>query len=304
MQIYLPVAEMSANILVLLALGGGVGLLSGIFGVGGGFLTTPLLILIGVPPGVAVATGANQLCASSTSAALTHWRRRAVDLRMGIVLTVGGAFGSAAGVALFSWLSSLGMIDLAVSLCYVVLLGSVGGMMLVESVGAILRTRRDGRAPSPRHAHGWMARLPLKMRFRQSRLYISVIPPFLIGFGVGVLSAIMGVGGGFLLVPAMIYMLGMPTSVVVGTSLFQIVIVTGLTTILHAVSTGTVDVSLAMILLFGGVVGAQYGARIGTRLKAEQLRAILALLVVAVGMKMGADLVIQPDEPYSLTEAR
>jgi uncharacterized membrane protein YfcA len=298
MQVYLPIAEMSVNALLLLGLGGFVGLLSGMFGVGGGFLTTPLLIFIGVPPAVAVATGANQLVASSLSGAVAHWRRRTLDVKMGLVLSAGGAVGAALGVAAFSALSALGRIELAISLAYVGLLGGIGAMMMVESLQS-LRRLRMGRVRE-RRTHARMLGLPLRMRFHESRLYISAIPPFAIGLGVGVLSAIMGIGGGFVLVPAMIYLLGMPTSVVVGTSLFQIMIVTAITTVLHAATTQTVDVVLALLLLAGGVVGAQAGARLGGRLGAEQLRFLLAALVLAVAARIGWDLIATPAEPFAL----
>ena len=301
MQIYLPIAEMSVNALLLLGIGGSVGVLSGMFGVGGGFLTTPLLIFIGVPPAVAVATGANQLVASSVSGAMAHWRRRTLDLRMGLVLTAGGVLGVALGVEIFSAVRARGQIELLVALCYVVFLGVVGGLMLVESLSA-LRRARTGAPRKPRRAHGWAQGLPLKMRFRESKLYISAIPPFAIGAAVGLLSAVMGVGGGFIMVPAMIYLLGMPTSVVIGTSLFQITFVTGVATVLHAVENRTVDMVLAVLLLVGGVVGAQLGARMGAKLRGEQLRILLALLVLAVCLKIALDLVLEPSELYSLAE--
>ncbi|MGF1658866.1 MAG: sulfite exporter TauE/SafE family protein [Rubrimonas sp.] len=301
MQIYLPIAEMSVNALLLLGIGGSVGVLSGMFGVGGGFLTTPLLIFIGVPPAVAVATGANQLVASSVSGAMAHWRRRTLDLRMGLVLTAGGVLGVALGVEIFSAVRARGQIELLVALCYVVFLGVVGGLMLVEGLSA-LRRARTGAARKPRRGHGWAQGLPLKMRFRESKLYISAIPPFAIGAAVGLLSAVMGVGGGFIMVPAMIYLLGMPTSVVIGTSLFQITFVTGVATVLHAVENRTVDMVLAVLLLVGGVVGAQLGARMGAKLRGEQLRILLALLVLAVCLKIALDLVLEPSELYSLAE--
>ncbi len=302
MQIYLPIAEMSVNALLLLGIGGLVGLLSGMFGVGGGFLTTPLLIFVGIPPAVAVATGANQLVASSLSGALAHWRRRTVDVKMGLVLLAGGLVGSAFGVSLFAALRRAGQVELIVSLCYVVLLGGVGGLMLVESLSSLraLRALRAGGPARSRAGHSWLQGLPLKLRFRESKLYVSAIPPFAIGLAVGVLAAVMGVGGGFLMVPAMIYLIGMPTGVVVGTSLFQIVAVAGFTTLLHAVQNGTVDAVLAVLLILGGVVGAQYGARIGARLPAERMRLLLAALVLAVAVKLGLDLAIPPAERFSL----
>jgi len=301
MQIYLPIAEVSVNAFLLLGLGGIVGVLSGMFGVGGGFLMTPLLFFIGIPPAVAVATEANQIVASSFSGVLAHLRRKTVDLRMGTVLLVGGLVGAAIGVQIFAALTRIGQVDLLVRLSYVVFLGIIGSLMFVESVRAIRRARANPEAlPTPRRQRGWIDALPFKMRFRTSGLYISVIPPLLVGFFVGVLAAIMGVGGGFVMVPAMIYLLGMPTKVVVGTSLFQIIFVTGFATLMHATTNFTVDMVLAVLLLVGGVVGAQIGARIGVYLKAEQLRVLLAIMVLAVCGKLAFDLLVMPSELYSL----
>jgi hypothetical protein len=298
MQIYLPIAEVSVNAFLLLGLGGLIGILSGMFGVGGGFLMTPLLFFIGIPPAVAVATGANQIVASSFSGVLAHFRRRTVDLRMGTVLLVGGLIGAAAGVAIFNYLRSIGQVDLMVRLCYVVFLGIIGSLMFVESLAA-LRRSSSGIKPK-RKKHGLVHKMPLKMRFRVSGLYISVIPPLMVGLFVGVLAAIMGVGGGFIMVPAMIYILGMPTKVVIGTSLFQIIFVAAFTTILHATTNYTVDVVLAVLLLVGGVIGAQIGTNIGLRMKAEQLRVLLALLVIIVCGKLALELLLQPSELYSI----
>ncbi|PRY25570.1 hypothetical protein CLV78_102750 [Aliiruegeria haliotis] len=301
MQIYLPIAEVSVNAFLLLGLGGLVGILSGMFGVGGGFLMTPLLFFIGIPPAVAVATEANQIVASSFSGMLAHWRRKTVDIRMGAVLQIGGLIGAAFGVVLFNFLKSLGQVDLLIKLSYVIFLGIVGGLMFVESLGALRRANsKEPVKPPVRRQRNWVHTWPLKMRFRTSGLYISVIPPILVGMAVGVLAAIMGVGGGFIMVPAMIYILGMPTKVVVGTSLFQIILVTAFTTLLHATTNHTVDMALAVLLLIGGVVGAQIGTQIGTKLKAEQLRVLLAGLVLLVCGKLAADLLIQPAELYSL----
>ncbi|WP_095589534.1 sulfite exporter TauE/SafE family protein [Actibacterium ureilyticum] len=299
MQIYLPIAEVSVNAFVLLGLGGLVGILSGMFGVGGGFLITPLLFFIGIPPTVAVATSANQIVASSFSGVLAHFRRKTVDLRMGVVLLVGGLIGAALGVILFNYLRQLGQVDLLVRLCYVVFLGVIGGLMFIESLRAMRRSRRAGGAPK-RRQHNWIHGLPFKMKFRTSGLYISVIPPVLVGVLVGVLAAVMGVGGGFIMVPAMIYILGMPTKVVIGTSLFQIIFVTAFTTLLHATTNYTVDMALAVLLLVGGVIGAQVGTQIGLKLKAEQLRVLLAGLVLLVCGKLALDLLLQPSELYSL----
>ncbi|SLN26134.1 sulfite exporter TauE/SafE family protein [Pseudooctadecabacter jejudonensis] len=303
MQIYLPIAEVSVNAFLLLGLGGIVGILSGMFGVGGGFLMTPLLFFIGIPPAVAVATEANQIVASSFSGVLAHLRRKTVDLRMGTVLLIGGLVGAALGVVLFNYLKSLGQVDLLVRLCYVVFLGIIGGLMFVESLNAIRRSRNPATAVPTRRKHGLIHALPFKMKFRVSGLYISVIPPLLVGLCVGILAAIMGVGGGFIMVPAMIYLLGMPTKVVIGTSLFQIIFVTGFTTLLHATTNYTVDVVLAVLLLVGGVIGAQIGTRIGVKMKAEQLRILLAIMVLAVCGKLALDLLLTPAELYSIGAA-
>lgn len=301
MQIYLPIAEVSVNAFLLLGLGGLVGVLSGMFGVGGGFLMTPLLFFIGIPPAVAVATEANQIVASSFSGVLAHFRRKTVDIKMGMVLQAGGLVGAALGVVVFNYLKSLGQVDLLVRLCYVVFLGVVGGLMFLESLRAIRKSRGGGGGPpAKRRQRTWVHALPFKMRFRTSGLYISVIPPIGVGILVGILAAIMGVGGGFIMVPAMIYILGMPTKVVVGTSLFQIIFVTAFTTMLHATTNYTVDIVLAVLLLVGGVVGAQIGTQIGVRLKAEQLRILLAVMVLAVCGKLALDLLLQPSELYTL----
>ena len=283
---------------IIIGLGGGVGFLSGLFGVGGGFLMTPLLIFFGVPPVVAVATEANQIVASSVSGVLAHMLRSNVDFKMGTILLVGGVIGSTLGVFLFAFLRELGQIDLVIKLSYVVLLGIVGSLMLVESVRAILRTRKPGAARGKLHQHNWLHGLPFKMRFRRSKLYISALLPLAIGAFVGVLAAIMGVGGGFIMVPAMIYILGMPTAVVVGTSLFQIIFVTANVTILQSVQTQTVDFVLAGLLLFGAVIGAQFGTRAGAKLRGEQLRGLLALMVLAVCIKLGFDLALHPASLY------
>lgn len=302
MQLYLPIAEVSVNAFLILGLGGIVGFLSGMFGVGGGFLITPLLFFIGVPPAVAVATGANQVVASSISGVLAQLRRKGVDFHMGTVLLVGGMIGSAIGVWVFALMTRLGQIDLFVQLSYVLFLGLIGAMMFQESVRSLLKSRKAGGAPIRRaHVHSWVHGLPFKMKFRASGLYISVIPPALIGAAVGFLSAIMGVGGGFILVPAMIYLLGMPTKVVIGTSLFQIIFVTGFTTVMHAVNSQTVDMMLALLLILGGVIGAQIGTRVGVRLKAEQLRILLSLLVLTVAIRIAVSLLVTPEEFYSVT---
>ena len=304
MQVYLPIAEISVNAFLLLGVGGGVGLLSGMFGVGGGFLITPLLFFIGVPPAVAVATGVNQVVASSISGVLAHLRRKTVDLRMGVVLLAGGMVGSGIGIWLFNLLSRQGQIDLVVQLSYVLFLGIIGLLMLQEGTRALLRARNPAAPRRKLHTHTWVHNLPLKMKFRASGLYISVFPPLGIGMGVGVLAAIMGVGGGFIMVPAMIYLLGMPTKVVVGTSLFQIMFVAAFTTMMHAVTNQSVDVLLAVFLILGGVIGAQVGARMGLTLRPEMLRILLALLVLAVCGKIGFDLLWTPAELYSISAPR
>jgi uncharacterized membrane protein YfcA len=298
MDVYLPVAEVSLDIFVLLGLGAAIGFLSGVFGVGGGFLLTPLLILIGVPAPVAVASSANQLVGASVSGVLAHWRRGHVDFKMGFTLLMGGLAGSVLGVWLFSIFAKLGQIELVISLCYVVLLGTLGGLMGVESVRAILRRRRPGGPRRRLHRHTWMHGLPLKTRFRKSQLYISALLPIGLGFAVGMLSAVMGIGGGFLMVPAMIYTLGMPTSMVPGTSLLQIIFVAANVTILQAYTNHTVDGVLALLLLVGGVIGAQFGTRFGTRLRGEQLRFLLAILVLAVAAKLARDLTLHPSDLF------
>jgi len=299
MEVYLPIAGMSVNAVAILGMGGVVGFLSGMFGVGGGFLMTPLLMFIGVPPAVTVGTQANQLIAASISGVLGHWRRNNVDVKMGLVLLAGGALGSVVGIAVFERLQDLGQIDLTISLLYVLLLGVVGVSMLVESVAAMLRRRRPvSRAEL--HRHTWLHGLPFKTRFPRSRLYISALLPFAIGVFGGILVSVMGIGGGFLLVPAMIYLLGMPTALVAGTSLFQIVFTTAAVTVMQATVNHTVDVMLALLLLLGGVVGAQFGSRLGGRLRGETARALLALLVVAVAVAVAIQLVETPEYPYSL----
>ena len=300
MYIYLPIAEVSMHIGIIIGLGGGVGFLSGLFGVGGGFLMTPLLIFFGIPPAVAVSTEANQIVASSVSGVLAHMRRGNVDFKMGGILMAGGMIGSSLGVALFSFLQSIGQIDLVIQLSYVVFLGIIGSLMLTESVRTIIRSRKPGAVRGKLHQHNWLHGLPLKMRFRRSKLYISAMLPLALGAFVGILAATMGVGGGFIMVPAMIYLLGMPTSVVVGTSLFQIIFVTANVTLLQSIQTQTVDFLLAGLLLFGAVIGAQFGSRAGVLLRGEQLRGLLALMVLAVCIKIGYDLVVRPEDLLSV----
>ncbi len=304
MDIYLPIAEVSLDVFVLLGLGGAVGFLSGVFGVGGGFLLTPLLIFIGVPPPVAVASSANQLVGASVSGVLAYWRRGNVDFKMGWILLAGGLAGSVLGVWIFGLLKRLGQIELTISLGYVLLLGTLGALMMIESTRSLLRRRRAGVGRRRLHQHYWVHGLPLKTRFRRSKLYISALLPIGLGFAIGVLSAILGIGGGFIMVPAMIYMLGMPTAVVPGTSLFQIIFVAANVTVLQAYTNRTVDAVLALVLLVGGVLGAQIGSRFGTRLRGEELRLLLALMVLAVAAKLAFDLTVPPADPYSIVMER
>lgn len=301
MEIYLPIAEMSVHWLLLFGIGGAVGFLSGMFGVGGGFLLTPLLMFYGIPSSVAVATTASHVTASSISGAITQWRNRAIDLKMGAIMTASGIAGTAVGVWLFGILREAGQMELIVSSSYVILLGTVGTLMMRESLEALALARLGERAPTVRtQHHNWIHGLPFKLRFRDSRLYISVIPPVTIGFAVGILSAIMGIGGGFLLVPALIYLVRVPANIVMGTSLLQIVFVTAASTILHAVSDFTVDIVLAAILISGGVIGAQLGLRTASRMRGEQLRFWLALLVLAVGARLLYGLLVSPGDPFSV----
>jgi len=305
MQVYLPIAEISVNLYLLLGLGGIVGFLSGMFGVGGGFLMTPMLMMIGIPPAVAVATEANQIVASSVSGAIAQYRRGNVDIRMGLVLLAGGVIGSVFGVQLVKLLREMGQIDLVIKLTYITMLSIIGSMMFIESLNALRRAKAakesgKGRRTSRRAGtHSWVHGLPLRMRFPRSKLYISIIPPVLVGVAVGLLAAIMGVGGGFIMVPAMIYLLRMPTGVVVGTSLFQIGFVTIITTILNAVQNQTVDIVLALILMSSAVIGAQIGARVGAKLPGEQLRVLLALMVLAMCVKLAWGLIVTPSELFS-----
>ena len=299
MDLYLPIAEMSVNALVIIALGGLVGFLSGMFGVGGGFLTTPLLIFYGIPPAIAVASAATQVTGSSVSGALSYLRRDQVDLKMGAVLVAGGLFGSVAGSFLFARLKSLGQVDVTIAIIYVIFLGTVGGLMLKEAIVA-LRPQDATRPRRARNHNPLVAALPMKMRFPRSGVYISPLAPFLVGAGVGILTVIMGVGGGFIMVPAMLYLLGMSAGVVVGTSLFQIVFVTAVATLLHATQSQTVDILLALLLLIGGVVGAQLGARAAQGLPPERLRLFLALLVLGVAVRLAIGLTWTPRELFSI----
>ncbi len=302
MQLYLPIAEIPVNIFLILAMGAAVGFLSGMFGVGGGFLMTPLLIFTGIPPAVSVATVASQIVASSSSASLVHFRRGTIDVKMGIVLLVGGLVGSVFGVWLYSMLRQIGQLDLIISLSYVLFLGVIGGLMLIESLVAMRRSARGGAVGLRRSGqHNWIHGLPFKMRFKRSKLYLSAIPVLAIGALVGVLASIMGVGGGFIIVPAMIYLLRVPTNIVIGTSHFQIVFVTAFTVIAQATTSHTVDIVLALILIIGGVIGAQFGAEVGQKLRGDQLRALLAALVLLVCIRLGYSLFTTPDDLYTLS---
>lgn len=302
MNIYLPIAEMSVNVFLFLGMGGVVGFLSGLFGVGGGFLMTPLLIFSGIPAAVAVGTEGAQIAATSMSGAIAQYRRNNVDIRLGCVLLAGGIIGSLIGVQMVKILREMGQFDLVIALSYVTFLGVIGSLMLIESSNTIRKTRSGGSGYGRRSGqHSWVHGLPFKMRFKRSKLYISAIPPLAIGAFVGFLAAMMGVGGGFIMVPAMIYLLRVPTSIAIGTSLFQVVFITAVTTLLHATLNQTVDIILALLLMLGGVIGAQIGVAAGVRLKGAELRFLLAALVLLVCARIGWDLVVQPAELYSIS---
>ncbi len=298
MLIHLPIAQIAVDPLILIAIGGLVGFLSGLFGVGGGFLLTPLLIFYGVPAAVAVSTQANQVLATSIAGVSAHWRERQVDTRLGTLMLMGGLAGSTVGVGLFSLLKYFGVVDATIAVLYIVFLGVIGGLMAWESVGAL---GGQGGDPGRRtRLRVWMRTLPMKRRFPRSGLYISIIPPICIGFFVGVLAAVLGVGGGFILAPAMVYLLGVPTRVMVGTSLFQIIFLTAYVTFLQATFNGTVDLVLAAVLMIGGVIGARYGAMAGRKLKAAQLRLLLALLVLGIAGRLVYELYVAPTPEYRL----
>ena len=300
MLIHLPIAQVAVDPLILVAIGTVVGFLSGLFGVGGGFLLTPLLIFYGIPAAVAVSTQANQILATSIAGVSAHWRERQVDTRLGTLMLMGGLAGSTLGVGIFSLLKAFGVVDGTIAFLYVVFLGVIGGLMAWESVNAL---RKAGGDPGRRtRLRAWMRGLPMKRRFPRSGLYISIIPPIGIGFFVGMLAAILGVGGGFILAPAMVYLLGVPTRVMVGTSLFQIIFLTAYVTFLQATLNGTVDLVLAAVLMVGGVVGARYGAIAGRRLKAAQVRLLLALLVLAIAGRLVYELFVAPHPEYRLEE--
>ena len=298
MELYLPIAELSINPIVFLILGMLVGILSGMFGVGGGFLMTPLLVLLGIPPAVAVASEANHIVGSSLSGTIGHLKRNAVDIKMGNLLLTGGILGSFVGISIFNSLIEIGLIDLFITLTYFIFLTGVGSFMLYESLDSMGLLNKKKRAKS--YHHSWIMGLPFRMRFKKSGLYISILPPLLVGFIVGVLASIMGVGGGFIMIPAMIYIIRMPTSVVIGTSLYQIIFVTAIVTLLHSYHNQTVDIILALILLLGGAIGAQIGVKLSSKLEGPMLRASLAVLVLGVGIFMASDLLIRPDETITL----
>jgi uncharacterized membrane protein YfcA len=302
-QIYLPIAELPVNVLLVLFMGLAVGFISGMFGIGGGFLMTPLLIFIGINPAVAVASVASHVAASSFSGAISYWRRRALDPMLAVMLLIAGLIGTTAGVWLFTFLRSLGQLDLTISLSYLILLSIVGGMMITESVRAILRAR-GGRPAEIRRpgSHMWIHGLPLKMRFKTSKIYVSVIPIWVIGFFIGFIGAIMGIGGGFLLVPALIYLIRVPTGVVIGTSMVLTLVTMAYATVIHAATNHLVDALLALILMVGGVIGAQFGARTGQRFSGEQLRLLLGILVFSVGLRFAYELVVQPTDLFTVRQ--
>ncbi|MFO7296829.1 MAG: permease [Proteobacteria bacterium] len=301
LPIYLPVAGMALDALMLLGMGLSVGVLSGMFGIGGGFIITPFLILLGVPPLVAVGTGVSQVVAVSVSSAINHWRSNNIDFQMGLLLLGGGIIGATTGVALQRLLKALGQLDVFISLSYVLVLGVIGTLMFLESFRALRKHQIQPHVSARRGGqHTWIQGLPFKMRFRTSKLYVSAIPPVAIGIFVGWLTAIIGVGGGFVIIPALIYLMRVPTRVAIGTSVFQVIFVAAYSTLLHSTQNFSVDLLLAIPLMVGGVVGAQYGVRIGQLLNAEQLRILLALLVLAVCFRMAYDLTIPPDELFVL----
>ena len=300
MQLYLPVADIPVNILLVLAMGAAVGFVSGMFGIGGGFLMTPLLIFIGIAPAVAVASVASHIAASSFSGAISYWRRRAIDPALATVLLTGGVTGTALGVWTFTQLRALGQLDLMIALSYVVLLSTVGGLMFWEGLRAMMRTR-SGAIP-PRRTHYWIHALPLKMRFKRSKIYLSVIPIVVVGLVIGFIGAIMGIGGAFILVPVMIYLLRVPTATVIGTSMILTLVTMLFATMLHAATNHLVDAVLALILMVGGVTGAQFGARAGQKIRGEQLRLLLGLLILAVGLRFAVELVIRPEDLFTIRE--
>jgi uncharacterized protein len=294
---------MPVSIFLLLAMGLAVGFISGMFGIGGGFLMTPLLIFVGISPAVAVASVSSHIAASSMSGAISYWRRRSIDPALAVVLLTGGSIGTALGVATFTWLRSLGQLDLLIALSYVILLTSVGGLMFWEGLRAMLRAKAGNPVPMRRSgSHGWIHGLPLKMRFKRSKIYLSIIPVIFVGLVIGFIGAVMGIGGGFILVPLMIYVLRVPTSTVIGTSMVLTLVTMVFATMLHAVTNHLVDAVLALILMIGGVTGAQFGARAGQKIRGEHLRLLLGLLVLAVGVRFAVELVLRPEELFTIRQ--
>ena len=301
MYIYLPIAEQPINAFIVLGIGWLIGIIMGMVGIGGGFLLTPLMIFFGIPSPVAVASVANQLVAPSVSGVLSHWKSGNVDFKMGTILLVGGVFGSSIGVLIFNLLNHIGQLDLVIKLSYVFFLTFIGLLMLVESLRFIVKVKKGRITRGKLHQHNWLHGLPFKTRFRKSKLYISIILPLLIGVIVGILAALMGIGGGFIIVPAMIYLLGMPTSLVIGTSLFQIIFVAANTTILQASQNQTVDIILAILLLIGSVIGVQIGSKFSNFMKGEHLRLFLSIIILIVGFKLTLDLISIPEDIFSIT---
>jgi uncharacterized membrane protein YfcA len=302
-QLYLPIADIPVNVFLILAMGAAVGFVSGMFGIGGGFLMTPLLIFVGIAPAVAVASVASHIAASSFSGALSYWRKRAIDPMLALILLSGGIVGTTLGVWTFTLLRALGQLDLMIALSYVVLLTSVGTAMFWEGLRAMLRARGGNPVPLRRSgSHGWIHGLPLKVRFKRSKIYLSAIPVVATGLIIGFIGAIMGIGGGFILVPMLIYVLRVPTATVIGTSMVLTLVTMTFATMLHAVTNHLVDVVLALILMTGGVTGAQFGARAGQRIRGEHLRLLLGLLILAVGVRFAIELGIRPDDLYTVRE--
>ncbi|WP_424982117.1 sulfite exporter TauE/SafE family protein [Maritalea sp. S77] len=302
MQLYLPIAELSLNLFMLVGLGGAVGFLSGLFGVGGGFLLTPMLIFSGIPAPVAVASVTGQVVAASTSGALSYWRRGGIDLKLALFLIVSGVCGAFLGVWTFGQLREAGQLDLVISLGYLIFLGSIGSLMLVEAVRSIIKHRQQGNGPPTKlpGKHNWVHGLPMRVRFKRSNLYVSIFPVILIGGSIGFLGSLLGIGGGFILVPALIYLLRVPGSIVIGTSLLQVLAIMAATTILHAVNSQTVDIVLAFTLMTGSVIGAQFGVSAGQYLRGDQLRALLAIIVLAVALRFALSLLLTPSDPFSV----
>ena len=301
MEVYLPIAELPVDMFAILAMGAAIGFISGMFGVGGGFLMTPLLIFVGIPPAVAVATEASQIAASSMTGSIAYWRRRAVDFKLGGVLLLGGLCGTVLGVLFFNAMRRVGQLETVIVLSYVTLLGGIGGLMLIESLRALVMSRKGPRRRRQAGSHAWYEGLPLKVRFHRSGLYISVIPLLVLALFIGFAGAVLGIGGGFILVPALIYIFRVPTAVVVGTSLFQILFTMVAATLLHATTNHSVDIVLAVLLIVGGVFGAQFGARAGANIRSEYFRFLLALLVLGVGLRFAGDVFLKPQEAYSAT---